>query len=84
MASHNTARAICDEVVRILSEERKKRPMSKYELSARSGVSQQMIAYVERGQRSASLETIVRLAIGLDVDLSQVFGSAERRVRKKK
>jgi transcriptional regulator with XRE-family HTH domain len=83
VASHKTARSICVEVVRILAEERKKQAITKYALSTRSGLSQQMIGYVEKGLRSPSFETIVRSAEGLDVDLGAVFQRARKRIQRK-
>jgi transcriptional regulator with XRE-family HTH domain len=80
VGSQKTVRAVCTEVVRILAEERQKQAISKYILSARSGVSQQMIGYVERGVRNPSLETVVRLAQGLEIDLPDLFRRARNRV----
>lgn len=80
---HKTSRAICVEVVRILAEERAKRAISKYALSARCGLSQQMIGYVENGLRRPSLETVVRLAEGLELDLGNLFQTAARRIRRR-
>jgi transcriptional regulator with XRE-family HTH domain len=68
------------EVVRILAETRQKQAISKYALSKRSGVSQQMIAHVERGTRKPSLEIAMRLAEGLALDVPGLFRRAIRRI----
>lgn len=80
MFSSKAPPAICAEVIRLLSEERNRLGMSKYELEQRAGVSQQMIGYVERGLRSPSFETVVRIAEGLTLDLGDVIKEAIRNV----
>ena len=68
---------LCDRVVRLLREERKRKGLSKYEVERRAGLSQQMIGYVERGLRKPSLETALRLADGLGLDLAEVIKKAK-------
>jgi len=75
-------RAVCVQIVQLLSEERERRGLSKYAVAEKSGVSQQMIGYVERGLRSPSLETIVRMAAGLEVDLPAIIKRAQTAVAK--
>lgn len=70
--------AVCVEVVRLLREERERRGLSKYSLASRSGLSEQMIGYVERGLRNPSLETVVRIAAGLEIDLGDVIKRAHK------
>ncbi len=53
--------------------------MSKYLLSAQSGLSQQTIGYIERGLRSPSLETALRLADGMGVPLEDIIKQARKR-----
>ena len=78
MPADKSARALCDQIVRILREERERRGLSKYTVAQRCGLSQQMIGYVERGLRAPSLETVVRLAAGLEIDLADVIARASR------
>jgi len=75
-------RAVCVRIVQLLHEERERRGLSKYAIAEKSGVSQQMIGYVERGMRSPSLETIVRMAAGLEVDLPAIIKRAQTAVAK--
>ena len=84
MVSDKTHRAVCLQVIRLLQEERERRGLSKYVVAERAGLSQQMIGYVERGLRSPSLETIVRLAAGLEVDLAEIIRQAHQSVSKRK
>lgn len=68
--------AVCVQIVRLLREERERQRLSKYAAAARCGLSEQMIGYVERGLRRPSLETVVRIAAALDVDLGDIIKRA--------
>ena len=67
---------MCTQIVRVLREERERKGLSRYAVAARCGLSEQMIGYVERGLRNPSLETVVRLASGIGVDLATVVRKA--------
>ena len=84
MLPNTTHRAICNEIIALLREERKRRGISKYALAELSGLSEQMIGYVERGMRSPSLETVVRIAAGLDTDLSEIIKRAHKKASKRR
>jgi transcriptional regulator with XRE-family HTH domain len=47
-------------------------------VAERAALSQQMVSYVEKGARSPTLGTMLRLAEALDVNLSDVLAEAER------
>lgn len=46
------------------------------ELAACAGLSQQMVSYVEREMRNPTLETLLRMAAALDVDLGKLLTRA--------
>jgi transcriptional regulator with XRE-family HTH domain len=75
---------VCAEVVRLLRQERKRRKLSCYAVSQRSGVSQSMLSLVERGLRNPTLELLLRIANGLEIDLSAVLKRAQMPVSKSK
>ena len=52
-------------------------------LAQRAGLSQGMISLFEREQRNASLETLVRIAYVLEVDLGRVIQRATKAASKK-
>lgn len=52
-------------------------------LAAESGLSQQMISYVERGMRSPTLDTLLRIAAALDVDLWRIIKAASEGTTKR-
>jgi len=69
-------RAICKQAIQLLREERERRGISKYKLSAQIGLAQQTISYIERGLRQPSFETILRIADGIGISLEEVLKSA--------
>jgi len=77
-------RAVCAQVIKLLCEERERRGMSKYTLSAQCGLAQQTISYMERGLRHPSFETVLRIADGIGVNLEDVLKQARKAVKIKK
>jgi transcriptional regulator with XRE-family HTH domain len=67
-------------IVRLLREERRRQGLSKYAVEQRCGISQQMVGYVERGLRRPSLETALRIADGIGVDLADIIKKANKHV----
>jgi transcriptional regulator with XRE-family HTH domain len=72
--------AVVDEVIRLLREERKKRRLSNYAVSQRSGVSQSMLSLVERGKRNPTLELLLRIADGIEADFPTIISTAQKTV----
>ncbi|MFN7141103.1 MAG: helix-turn-helix domain-containing protein, partial [Limisphaerales bacterium] len=52
---------------------------SKYVVAKRSGLSQSMIARVERGTRIPTLDTILRIADALEVDFARIVIEAQKK-----
>ncbi len=52
---------------------REERQMSQLELSLISGVSQNMITYIETGKRTPSLRTIIKLCVALEISPASLF-----------
>jgi transcriptional regulator with XRE-family HTH domain len=72
--------SVVDEVIRLLREKRKKRRLSNYAVSQRTGVSQSMLSLVERGHRNPTLELLLRIADGIGADLPAMVKRAQRKV----
>lgn len=70
--------AICGEI----KARRIELGLSIYAVSQASGVSQQAIANYEKGNRRPTLECLVRVAKGLDIELSELVRRAEARTQK--
>lgn len=83
MLPDKTYRAVCAQVVRLLRDERERRGLSKYAVAKQSGLSEQMVGYVERGMRNPSLETVLRIAAALEVDLGEVVKKAYKAAKSK-
>ena len=75
-------RLIAVEVVRLLRQERMAHKWSAYRLAKESGVSQQMIGYMEKGLRTPSLEILLRISRAFDMNLSDLIKRAERICRR--
>jgi len=75
-AFFNLANWISSDVVRLLRDERIRSKTSMIRLAEKSGLSVAMISYVERGLRNPTLDTLLRIAIALDVDLWRLIKRA--------
>jgi DNA-binding XRE family transcriptional regulator len=76
------AQAICVKAISLLKTERERRKLSKYFIAQESGLSPQMIGYVESGERNPTLETVLRMAEAMNVDFEIILKRARREVRK--
>ncbi len=76
--------AVCAEVVRRLRQERESRKLSNYAVAQRSGVSQSMLSLVERGKRNPTLELLLRIADGIEVDFPELLKQACAAVPRRK
>ena len=74
------AQAICVKAISLLKVERERRKLSKYFVAQESGLSPQMIAYVETGERNPTLETVLRMAEALDIKFEDVIRRARQEV----
>ena len=84
MNADKSYRELCERIVQWLREERKRQGLSKYEMEQRCGLSQQMVGYVERGLRSPSLETAIRMADALGFKLEEAIKKARKTESQKK
>ncbi len=55
-----------------------RRKLSKYFVAQESGLSPQMIAYVENGNRNPTLETVLRMSEAMKVDLAKIITRARK------
>ncbi len=65
-------------MIALLQEERMRRKLSKYFVAQESGLSPQMIAYVENGNRNPTLETVLRMSEAMKVDLAKIITRARK------
>lgn len=83
MSLAKASQAECRKIIQLLKEERERRGLSKYAVSQQSGLSQQAVGYMEKGHRIPSLETVLRIANAMDVDLSEIIKRAQKELSKK-
>jgi transcriptional regulator with XRE-family HTH domain len=84
VAKENIRQAAISEVIRLLRIERERQKMSMNQLAEHSGLSQSMISLLERGIRNPTLETLLRIADVLKIDLAKIIGKAIRSAAKGK
>ncbi|MFN3738069.1 helix-turn-helix domain-containing protein [Hydrogenophaga sp.] len=60
-----------------LVRERELRQWTQEKLSQASGVGREHLAHIERGEQNPTLDTLVRLAVGLDISVDALLKSRE-------
>jgi len=83
VSAPKTREAICSEVARLLREERVKRGLSLNSLAKKSGLSRQMVSYVEQEMRNPSLDTLLRISEVLKIELDEILRRARIAARKR-
>ena len=67
--------------MRLLREERENQDISGSQLADRAGLNQSTISLLDRGQRKPSLDTLVRIAKVLKIELGEILIQATQDVR---
>ena len=65
-------------VIRLLREEREKRRLSMNVVAQRSGLSHSIVSLVERDLRNPTLDTLLRMAEAIEVDLGEIIMRARK------
>lgn len=73
MCSEDVIAGVEERALLRLRRFREERQMSQLELSLASGVSQNMITYIETGKRVPSLRTVIKLCAALGVSPASLF-----------
>jgi len=77
--SKNSLRdAITANVVRLLREEREKHGLSMNVVAQRSGLSHSIVSLIERDLRNPTLDTLLRIAEAIGIDLGKVITRARK------
>ena len=76
--------AIASNVIRLLREERERRGLSMNVVAQRSGLSHSIVSLVERDLRNPTLDTLLRIAEAIEVDLGKIIAKAIKIVSKQK
>ena len=62
-----------DKILQRLKKAREEAKLSQLELSYKSGVSQNMITYIETGKSSPTLTTLLKLTDALNINPAELF-----------
>jgi transcriptional regulator with XRE-family HTH domain len=79
----NNREEICAEVVRLLVEERKRNKLSGNSLAENAGLSQSLISSLESNPWNPTLDSLLRIAEVLNVDLGEILSRARKAVLEK-
>lgn len=77
----DTAARICARVMRLLREAREAQGISGSQLADRSGLNQSTISLLDRGERKPTLDTLVRIAGVLKIELGEILLQATEDIR---
>ena len=78
MRKDSLREAIASNVIRLLREEREKRRLSMNVVAQRSGLSHSIVSLIERDLRNPTLDTLLRIAEAIEVDLGKVITQAAK------
>ena len=83
MADENQRSAVHSGVIRLLREERERQGISQYELAPKAGLSASTLSVIERELRNPTLDTLLRIAGVLEVELGGLLTQASAEVRRR-
>jgi transcriptional regulator with XRE-family HTH domain len=69
---------ICSSVARLLREQREAKELSMYVVAKRSRLSHSMVSRVEQELRRPTLDTLLRIADAMEIDLWPLLKKAEQ------
>lgn len=76
MSKNSLRDAIAANAVRLLREEREKRGLSMNVVAQRSGLSHSIVSLIERDLRNPTLDTLLRIAEAIGIDLGEIITRA--------
>lgn len=82
MRKNNLREAIAANVIRLLREEREKRGLSMNVVAQRSGLSHSIVSLIERDLRNPTLDTLLRIAEAIEIDLGDILTRARKEIPK--
>ncbi len=82
MSENSIREAIVANVVRLLREKREKKGLSMNVVAQRSGLSHFIVSLIERDLRNPTLDTLLRIAAAIEVDLGELITQARKEISK--
>jgi transcriptional regulator with XRE-family HTH domain len=84
MPKNSLREAVAANVVRLLREEREKRGLSMNTVAQHSGLSHSIISLIERDLRNPTLDTLLRIAEAIGIDLGEIITRASKQAAKQR
>ncbi len=84
MSKNSLRDVVAANVVRFLREEREKRGLSMNVVAQRSGLSHSIVSLVELDLRNPTLDTLLRIAEAIEIDLGEVITRAGKLAAKQR
>ena len=78
MAEDKLRKNIGSEIARLLKEERLRQKLSLNILSVRAGLNRQTVSFIEREERTPTVDTLLRLTAALGIKLEDLIRNARR------
>ena len=78
MSDSPSIKEVCARVAKRLKTEREAQTLSLTRLAEASSLSRQAVSYIEQGRRIPSLDTLLRIARVLKLDLADVIARSQR------
>lgn len=82
MAEDKHRRAICAAVAQILKNERAQRGLTLAAVAVKSGLSYQMVRFVEKQERNPTLDTLLRICDAMEIQFVDVLKQATKTAKK--
>jgi transcriptional regulator with XRE-family HTH domain len=82
VSKNNLREAIAANVIRLLREAREERGLSMNVVAQRSGLSQSIVSLIERDLRNPTLDTLLRMAEAIGIDLGEILVQARKEAGK--
>jgi transcriptional regulator with XRE-family HTH domain len=82
VSKNNLREAIAANVVRLLREAREERGLSMNVVAQRSGLSHSIVSLIERDLRNPTLDTLLRMAEAIGIDLGEILVQARKEAGK--
>ncbi len=73
-----TSEEVCRNIAALLKAERARKQWSLSAVAERAGLSYQMIAFVERGERTPTIDSFMRIVMALGLDPAKVMAQAQK------
>ena len=78
MSKNDFREAVISNVIRLLREKREERGLSMNVVAQRAGLSHSIVSLVERDLRNPTLDTLLRIAEAVEMDLGEVITQARK------